>query len=63
MKQVATPWKKRKEENHRAVLKLEIDYELAVLFEAIQESDQEKIKKSKAKLEQLRKDMLSLEVS
>ncbi|CAG9619867.1 hypothetical protein [Sutcliffiella rhizosphaerae] len=62
MKQVATPWKKRKEENHRAVLKLEIDYELAVLYEAIQDSDQDKMKKSKSKLEQLRKEMLSLGV-
>ncbi len=62
MKQVATPWKKKKEENQRAVLRMEIDYELAVLFEAIQESDQEKMKKSKSKLEELRKEMLSLEV-
>ncbi|MEA3318870.1 MAG: hypothetical protein U9Q88_02500 [Bacillota bacterium] len=62
MKQVATPWKKKKEENQRAVLRMEIDYELAVLFEAIQESDKEKMKKTKSKLEQLRKEMLSLGV-
>lgn len=62
VKQVATPWKKKKEENQRAVLRMEIDYELAVLFEAIQESDKEKMKKTKSKLEQLRKEMLSLEV-
>ncbi|WP_404432744.1 hypothetical protein [Sutcliffiella horikoshii] len=62
MKQVATPWKKKKEENQRAVLRMEIDYELAVLFEAIQESDKEKMKTTKSKLEQLRKEMLSLEV-
>ncbi|WP_442853692.1 hypothetical protein [Bacillus sp. CHD6a] len=59
---MATPWKKKKEENQLAVLRMEIDYELAVLFEAIQESDKEKMKKSKSKLEQLRKEMLSLGV-
>ncbi|UAL49019.1 hypothetical protein [Sutcliffiella horikoshii] len=62
MKQVATPWKKKKEDNQRAVLRMEIDYELAVLYEAIQESDKEKKKKTISKLEQLRKEMLSLEV-
>jgi hypothetical protein len=62
MKQVATPWKKKKEDNQRAVLRLEIDYELATLYEAIQENDQDRVKKTKSKLEQLRKDMLSLEV-
>ena len=33
VKQVATPWKKKKEDNQRAVLRMEIDYELAkILF-------------------------------
>ncbi|WP_078381043.1 hypothetical protein [Sutcliffiella halmapala] len=62
MKQVATPWKKKKEENQRAVLKLEIDYELVSLFDALAENDVEMIKKSKSKLEQLRKEFMNLEV-
>ncbi|WP_223700380.1 hypothetical protein [Sutcliffiella deserti] len=62
MKQVVTPWKKKKENNKKAVLKLEIDYELVTLFDAIKAKDSEAIRKTKGKLEQLRKDMMNLEV-
>ncbi|MBM7621747.1 hypothetical protein JOC95_003655 [Bacillus tianshenii] len=62
MKQVVKPWKKKKEENQMAVLKLEIDYELVTLFDAMTENNADKINSSKVKLEKLRKEMLSLEV-
>ncbi|KKB39204.1 hypothetical protein [Bacillus thermotolerans] len=44
-----------------AVIRLELDYELAVLFEAMQEKDKKKIEKSKDKLNELREQMLQLE--
>lgn len=62
MRQVVTPWKKKKEENQRAVLKLEIDYELVTLFDAMKQEDEEMMKKTKSKLEQLRKEYMNLEV-
>lgn len=43
------------------VLRLELDYELALLYEAMQEKDEYKMKKCKEKLEQLRHEMLMLE--
>ena len=44
------------------VLRLEIDYELAVLFEALQSGNQIEIERSKRRLKQLRREMLLLEV-
>lgn len=62
MKQVVKPWKKKKEENQMAVLKIEIDYELVTLFDAMAENNTEMINRSKVKLEKLRTEMLGLEV-
>ncbi|MGD6833156.1 hypothetical protein ACQCT5_13385 [Sutcliffiella halmapala] len=62
MKQVVKPWKKKKEENQMVVLKLEIDYELVTLFDAMTENNTDMINSSKVKLEKLRKELLSLEV-
>lgn len=44
------------------VLRLEIDYELAVLHDAMQMGDQAAIEASKRRLEELRREMLQLEV-
>lgn len=44
------------------VLRLELDYELASLHEAIEDGDFERIAKAKAKLEVLRKEMLAIEM-
>lgn len=39
------------------VLKMEIDYELMSLYEALEEHDEEKINKTKEKLETLRQEL------
>lgn len=44
------------------VLKMEIDYELLTLYDALQSNDKDQIKKSKKKLEQLRSEWILLEV-
>jgi hypothetical protein len=44
-----------------AVLRLEMDYELAVLFEALQDQNQEVQKKSKDKLTKIRDEMVKLQ--
>jgi len=44
------------------VLRLELDYELAVLHEALQTGDREAAEASKARLKELRREMLLLEV-
>ncbi|MDX5475891.1 MAG: hypothetical protein LPK00_10200 [Bacillaceae bacterium] len=62
MTQVVKPWKKRTIENRRKVLKLEIDYELVTLHDAIIANDKKTIKETKEKLEKLRSEILSLEV-
>lgn len=43
------------------VLRLEIDYELATLSDALKEQDYKQIEKSKEKLEEFRKEMIKLE--
>jgi len=54
---------KSKRAEHRAgVLRLEIDYELAVLHEALQEGRTEDAEASKRRLEDMRKEMLLLEL-
>jgi len=51
---------KRIEENETMVnvLKLELNYELAVLYEAIQNNNEQKIKETKERLEEIRKDLI-----
>ncbi|WP_027091009.1 hypothetical protein [Cohnella thermotolerans] len=54
---------KSKRAEHRAgVLRLEIDYELAVLHEALQQERTEEVEASKRRLEEMRKEMLLLEL-
>ena len=61
MKQlVNTSLKKVSEKQRTAVLRLEMDYELAVLFEAIEEKNEKKIQDSKQKLEKIRQELLRL---
>jgi hypothetical protein len=44
------------------ILRLEIDYELATLFAAIENNDQEQIRECKSKLVRMRQEMLLLEM-
>lgn len=61
MKQLMnTSLKKAGEKERTAVLKLEMDYELAVLFEAIEEKNEKKMKECKQKLEKIRQELLRL---
>lgn len=62
MDQVMAALKRRDAEERIPVLRLELDYELATLHDAIQARDKLQIKKSKEKLKQLRREMLLLEV-
>jgi hypothetical protein len=48
------------EKQRKAVLRLEMDYELATLFEAMGESNKTKINECKKKLEKIRKELLAL---
>lgn len=61
MKQVIRAFKRTDAEMRIPVLRLEIDYELATLFEALETNNMQQIKQSKEKLEQFRKEMLMLE--
>ncbi len=48
------------EKQRKAVLRLEMDYELATLFEAMGESNKEKMNACKQKLEKIRKELVAL---
>jgi predicted GNAT family N-acyltransferase len=61
MKQLMnTSLKKASEKERTAVLRLEMDYELATLFEAIEEKNEKKMKECKQKLEKIRMELLRL---
>ncbi|WP_338451911.1 hypothetical protein R4Z09_08590 [Niallia oryzisoli] len=61
MKQVMNSVKKKAiEKERKAVLRLEMDYELAVLFEAMGENNENKKKESKERLEIIRQELLTL---
>ncbi len=61
MKQVMNSIKVKAIENERkAILKMEMDYELAVLFEAMGENNEMKKSESKEKLEIIRQELLTL---
>lgn len=61
MEDVIKAYRCREPEERIPVLRIELDYELALLYDAMLENDLEKIEKSKRKLEMLRKEMLMLE--
>jgi hypothetical protein len=61
MKQLMnTSLKKIGEKERMAYLRLEMDYELATLFEAIEEKNEKKMKECKQKLEKIRQELLKL---
>ncbi|MEW9050318.1 MAG: hypothetical protein AB2392_04125 [Neobacillus sp.] len=61
MKQLMnTSLKKVGEKERTAVLRLEMDYELATLFEAIEEKNEKKTKECKQKLEKIRQELMRL---
>ncbi|WP_433749354.1 hypothetical protein [Falsibacillus pallidus] len=61
MKQVMNSSRKKDFDQQRlAVLRLEMDYELAVLFEAIQDKNEDVQNNSKKKLEKIREELLRL---
>jgi hypothetical protein len=55
-----TSLKKTSDKERTAVLRLEMDYELATLFEAIEEKNEKKMKDCKQKLEKIRQELLRL---
>lgn len=61
MKQVMNSARKKSGEKERtAVLRLEMDYELATLFDALHENNGEMIKNCKQKLEKIRQELVRL---
>lgn len=54
--------KSKRIEERIPVLRLELDYELASLYDAIQNGDREQIERCKNKLSELRQEMLTMEV-
>lgn len=62
MDQVIAALKRRDSEERIPVLRLELDYELATLFDALTQEDKTQVKRSTERLKQLRREMLLLEV-
>lgn len=62
MKQVIQTLKRNDAEKRIPVVKLEIDYELATLHDAMLEKNSEEMVACKKRLEKLRQEMLRLEV-
>jgi len=61
MKQLVNSLKKRDPEKERkAVLRLELDYELATLFEAMADNNEKQKSKSKEKLKKIREELMLL---
>ncbi|MHC0037318.1 hypothetical protein [Pseudoneobacillus sp. C159] len=62
MKQLMNQGRKKAAVRERtAVLRLEMDYELATLYDAMIEHNEEQKAKSKVKLEKIRQELLSLQ--
>ena len=60
MKPIVKQGIKEEKDNRAAVWRLEVDYELATLYEAMEKKDETQIEMSKRKLEQLRKEWIRL---
>lgn len=58
---VIKAYKSKDSEKRIPVLKMEIDYELAQLYEAMQEKNTHRVDQCKARLKELRREMLLLE--
>ncbi|MFS8630348.1 MAG: hypothetical protein LOD92_04165 [Bacillales bacterium] len=52
--------KSEQEKTRTAVLRMELDYELAMLYEAIQENNEKQKHKSMERLEKIRSELLTL---
>jgi hypothetical protein len=61
MKQVVNMYKKMDGQKRLAVLRLELDYELATLYDAMVENDEIKKTECKQKLATLRQEMIRLQ--
>lgn len=61
VKELVEALKRRDVEKRIPVLRMEMDYQLAVLYEALQEQDEEKIRLCKENLSELRKELMMLE--
>ncbi|RFB19209.1 hypothetical protein DZB84_02835 [Bacillus sp. HNG] len=61
MKQVINDLKRKDGEKRLAVLRLEVDYELATLYDAMIENDEVKKAECKKKLQKLSKEIVKLE--
>ncbi|WP_453997224.1 hypothetical protein [Bacillus nitroreducens] len=61
MKQVMNDFKRRDGEKRLAVLRLEVDYELATLYDAMIENDDKKKAECKKRLQKLSQEMSKLE--
>lgn len=62
MEEMIQAFKSRRPDDRIPVLRMELDYELATLHEAIQSGDREAAEKSKERLRELRYEMLLLEM-
>ncbi|MFD1735658.1 hypothetical protein ACFSCX_03685 [Bacillus salitolerans] len=61
MKQLVNTNKRTDVEKRIPVLRLEVDYELATLYEALMSKDDQAIRECKRKLEKLRSELMKLE--
>ncbi|RAL26055.1 hypothetical protein [Thermoflavimicrobium daqui] len=61
MEDVIKAFRCRAPEERIPVLRLELDYELAQLYEAMMENSQVKVDECKQRLEKIRREMLMLE--
>lgn len=62
MKQVMNVYRRKNLDKQKlAVLRLELNYELAVLFDALQEDNEDMKTKSKRKLERIREELVKLD--
>ncbi|PTM59282.1 hypothetical protein [Desmospora activa] len=61
MEDVIKAFRCREPEKRIPVLRLELDYELALLYEALLENNTHRVDQCKARLQELRQEMLQLE--
>ena len=61
LKQVINDLKRKDGEKRLAVLRLEVDYELATLYDAMNDNDEMKKAECKKKLQKLSKEIIKLE--
>lgn len=59
--QIIHAFKSKRGEQRIPVVRLEMDYELAVLFEAMEQGDEARVERTKERLSELRREMIMLE--